>query len=327
MTPPRRILTIDGGGLKGMIPAAFLAQIEEQVGKPLHQYFDLIVGTSTGGIIAAGLAVGFTAEHIAGIYREAGPRIFPTLNWLSRARLWSTGLVRTKYPTARLRCELEKQFGKREIATAKTRLVIPSWDRSAQREYVWKTRHCGRFRSDHTKPILDALISTASAPTYFSSSPRHGGTGLIDGGVWANNPMLIAAIEALGILKWAPESIHMLSLGCVREDDIAPESGGLLHWAFPGVSLLMQAQSRLAIGGTYLLTGDRPNSPKRVFRIEASAPKGHFTLDGAHAIPEMERLGHSLARTYLDQVKPIFFNEPAPTFRPLPVDAADDEVS
>ena len=271
--------------------------------------------------------MGLRADGIASIYRDAGPRIFPTLSWASRAWVWTAGWVRTKYPTARLRAELQSQFGDRQIGEAQTRLVVPSWDRTAQREYVWKTRHCGRFRSDHTKPIVNALISTASAPTYFSCASRHGGTGLVDGGVWANNPMLIATIEALGVLKWAPESVHMLSLGCVREDEIPPESGGLIRWARPGTTLLMQAQSRLAIGGTYLLTGDRPNSPRRIFRIEATAPKGYFSLDGAHALSEMEGLGHSLARQYLDHVGPIFFNGPASPFKPLPVDAADDDLA
>lgn len=325
--PRRRILTIDGGGLKGMIPAAFLANVEAQLGQPLHQYFDLIVGTSTGGIIAAGIALGMPAEHIASIYRDHGPRIFPTLTWRSRARLWFAGLTRAKYPTATLRKVLNEQFADLRIGESKTRLVIPSWDRTAQREHVWKTRHCGRFRNDFAKPIVEALVSTASAPTYFSSAPGHGGTGLVDGGVWANNPMLVATVEALGVLKWNPASVQMLSLGCVREDDIPPESGGLLRWALPGVNLLMQAQSRFAIGGAYLLLGDRPNSPRRILRIEASAPKGHFSLDGASGLPEMERLGGSLGRNHLDQLRPIFFDVPTIAFRPLPADAKDEEVS
>lgn len=310
-----------------MIPAAFLAEIERHVDRPLHEYFDLIVGTSTGGIIAAGLAFGLRAEQIASIYRDAGPRIFPTVTRLSRAWLWSVGWVRTKYPTDQLRRELVAQFKDWKIGQARTRLVIPSWHRTGQKEYVWKTRHCGRFRGDYQEPVVEALVSTASAPTYFSSAPRHGGTGLVDGGVWANNPMLIATIEALGVLKWAPESIHMLSLGCVREDDIAPESGGLLRWARPGAALLMQAQSRLAIGGTYLLTNDRPNTPQRIIRIEATAPKGYFSLDGSHALKEMERLGKSLARDRLDQVNPLFFSHPATAFQPLPPGAPDDAIS
>ena len=203
----RRILTIDGGGLKGMVPAALLAELEQHVDRPLHEYFDLIVGTSTGGIIAAGLAFGLRASEIVKIYRDSGPRIFPAVNW--RARLWlgMAGLVRAKYPTSVLRAELTRHFGDARIGAARTRLVIPSWNPTGQGVYVWKTRHCGRFRVDHRQPIVDALVSSASAPTYYSSSLETGGTGLIDGGVWANNPMLMATVEALGVLRWNAEDV------------------------------------------------------------------------------------------------------------------------
>lgn len=166
----RRILTIDGGGLKGMVPAAMLAEFEKQISRPLYEYFDLIVGTSTGGIIGAGLAMGYRAEEIVQFYHESGPRIFPTLKWLSRVRLRATGWVRAKYPTGVLRTELEKRFGAARIGEARTRLVIPSWNPTGQGVYVWKTRHCGRFRMDHKRLIVDALVSTASAPAYLRVS-------------------------------------------------------------------------------------------------------------------------------------------------------------
>jgi uncharacterized protein len=238
-----------------------------------------------------------------------------------------TGLARAKYPTSVLRAELEKHFATTTIGTARTRLVIPSWDPVAQTVHVWKTRHCGRFRMDHKKPIVDALVSTASAPTYFSSSPEMGGTGLIDGGVWANNPMLLAVVEALGVLQWRPESIRMLSLGCVREDFIAPEGGGKLRWAIPASQVFLQGQASGSCGGAYLLLGDRPNTPERVFRLEATAPKGHFSLDGADGLRKMKALGESLARHRLDQLLPIFFDKPAEPFVPIPDGALDSAIS
>jgi predicted acylesterase/phospholipase RssA len=323
----RRILTIDGGGLKGMVPAAFLATIESHVERPLHEYFDLIVGTSTGGIIAAGLAMGKSAREIVALYKESGPLIFPTVKLYSRLWLGLTGLVRAKYPTAMLRERLEKYFPNMIIGDARTRLVIPSWDPRRQSVYIWKTRHCGRFRTDHSKSIVEALIATASAPTYFASAPDMGGTGLIDGGVWANNPMLVAAVEAAGVLRWDVESVRMLSLGCVREDNIPPSSGGCLRWASEGPRLFMQGQGSGALGGAYLLLRDRPLRPGRVFRIEASAPKGYFTLDGAAALEEMQLLGESLARSHLDQVRSVLSGPPAVPFRSLPADAPDDAIA
>ncbi|WP_298217943.1 CBASS cGAMP-activated phospholipase [Halothiobacillus sp.] len=323
----RRILTIDGGGLKGIVPAAFLAELEKQVERPLHEYFDLIVGTSTGGIIAAGIACGMRAEEIVDIYKKSGPRIFPTGNWFTRLKLWMNWVVRTKYPTSVLRAELEHHFQEALIGDARTRLVIPSWNPTGQGVYIWKTRHCGRFRLDHSKPIVEALVSTASAPTYFSSSLKRGGTGLIDGGVWANNPMLVAAVEAVGVLGWNAHDVYMLALGCIKEDYIPPSGGGLLRWALPAPTVFMQGQSSGAVGGTYLLLGDRPNAPERVFRLEASVPSGKFALDGANNLDQMERMGRDFARQRLDHLLSLFFRDQVTPFVPLPKEALDEEVA
>jgi hypothetical protein len=323
----RRILTIDGGGLKGIVPAALLAELETQVDRPLHEYFDLIVGTSTGGIIAAGLAIGMRAQEIVRLYRESGPRIFPTLHWRSRVWLRMAGMVRAKFPTAVLRAELEKHFHDEIIGKASTRLVIPSWDPAGQCVHVWTSRHCGRFRLDHNKPIVDALVSTASAPTYFASTRASGGTGLIDGGVWANCPMLLAAVEALGVLQWSPDTVQMLALGCVKEDFIPPANGGWLQWMLPASRLFLQGQESVAVGGTYLLLGDRPNAPQRVFRIEARAPGDRFSLDGTAGLEMMEQMGRALARHHLEVLLPKFFVSPAIPFQPLADDVPDTAIS
>jgi hypothetical protein len=323
----RRILTIDGGGLKGTIPAAFLAAIEEQTKRPLYEYFDLIVGTSTGGIIAAGLAMGMSAREILEIYEKDGPHIFPTTTCYSRALIWIKGWVRAKYPTSVLRSTLTRHFGATRIGEARTRLVIPSWEPEGQTVHVWKTRHCGRFRFDHKRQVVEALVSTASAPTYFASSLRSGGTGLIDGGIWANNPMYVAAVEALGVLKWRPEALRVLALGCVREDYVPPDGGGRLRWAPVAPELFLQAQSRSSLASTCLLLNDRSNPPERIFRIEASAPKDHFQLDNASQIPTMRSLGESLARRYVERLQPIFFGGPATQFVPLPDEADDAAIS
>jgi len=323
----RRILTIDGGGLKGTVPAAFLAAMEEQIERPLYEYFDLIVGTSTGGIIAAGLAMGMPARDILRIYENDGPRIFPTTNWLSEKLVSLTGLLHAKYPTAVLRTTLTEHFQEKVIGDARTRLVIPSWSPTEQTVYVWKTRHCGRFRFDHKRSIVEALVSTASAPTYFASSRKNGGTGLIDGGVWANNPMLIAAVEALGVLKWEATSVHMLALGCIEEDFVPPADGGLFRWAFAAAPLFLQGQSRSSLASTCLLLDDRGNPPERLFRIEPSAPKDYFKLDGAKGIPELKDIGAGLARRWLQKLQPVFFTAPITPFVPLPDDAPDSAIA
>src|SRR5260221_14348328 len=118
----RRILTIDGGGIKGVFPAAFLATLEDEIGKPIADYFDLIAGTSTGGIIAIGLGLGMTAKELLHLYRETGGRIFRRRRFGARA----IGLFRAKYTNAALRTALVGAFGERYLGESKTRLLIPS---------------------------------------------------------------------------------------------------------------------------------------------------------------------------------------------------------
>jgi hypothetical protein len=119
----------------------------------------------------------------------------------------------------------------------------------------------------------------------------------------------------------------MLALGCVREAFVPPSGGGLLRWAKPASQVFLQGQSSGAVGGAYLLLGDRPNAPKRVFRLEATAPTGLYSLDGAAALDSMEHLGQTLARHRMDQLLPLFFEAPVEPIDPLPDDATDSSVS
>ncbi len=107
----KRILSIDGGGIKGVFPASFLATVEESVGGSVADYFDLIAGTSTGGIIALGLRLGFTAKEILSFYESLGPRVFRGNQLLGGVRRLTTG----KYRPDELRKALTDQFGDREL--------------------------------------------------------------------------------------------------------------------------------------------------------------------------------------------------------------------
>src|SRR5437867_798455 len=128
----KRILSIDGGGIKGVLPAAFLAAIEETIGRPIAEYFDLIAGTSTGGIIALGLGLGMSAGDIMHFYEELGPTVF------GGNRLWRTvrraGL--SAYTSAPLRVALEAKFGDRRLGESLNRLVIPSVNLETGEVYI-----------------------------------------------------------------------------------------------------------------------------------------------------------------------------------------------
>lgn len=118
----RKILAIDGGGIKGVFPASFLAHVEDNIDGNINEYFDLIVGTSTGGIIALGLGMGFSAKEILSFYEESGPSIFAGSRLMRLFR--SIGI--SKYNNSNLKESLEKRFGDLRIGESRNRLVIPS---------------------------------------------------------------------------------------------------------------------------------------------------------------------------------------------------------
>ncbi len=228
----RRLLCIDGGGILGTFPAAFLAELEQHLEHPIRSYFDLIAGTSTGGIIGIALALGHSAEEMLGLYEDKGPKIFgqdrgPVGNFVGRRLREIRWLYRNKYDSEALRNALQEVLGDRRIGHARTRLVVPAWNPVAQSVYIYKTAHHPRLRTDYRSLAVDAALATAAAPTYFRQHITQREVGLLDGGVWANNPVAIAAVEAIGVLGWPRESLHVLSLGCLEESYAVPKSAGL----------------------------------------------------------------------------------------------------
>ena len=206
----KRILSIDGGGIRGIFPASFLGTIEEAVGTPIADYFDLIVGTSTGGIIALALGLGWPGTKVVELYNELGPAVFAG----NRLVRFLRHLGWSKYDSAPLRHVLERHFGDKQLGHSVKRLVIPSLNLETGEVHVFKTPHHPRFQLDYKHRVVDVALATAAAPTYFPTHRLAPGIPLIDGGMWANNPIAVAAVEAFGILDWPPTDIRILSLGC-----------------------------------------------------------------------------------------------------------------
>ena len=137
----RRLLCIDGGGILGTFPAAFLAELEQHLDRPIGSYFDLIAGTSTGGIIGIALALGHSASEILSLYEKRGPEIFgqdrsALGNFLGRRLRGIRWLYRNKYGSEALRDALQDVLGDRRIGHARTRLVVPAWNPVAQSVYI-----------------------------------------------------------------------------------------------------------------------------------------------------------------------------------------------
>ncbi len=277
--PPERtfrILSIDGGGIKGIFPACFLRELESKYlnGESIVNYFDLICGTSTGGIIALGLGAGMKASEISKLYIEKGKNIF-------KYRLWKKFLqyLYCPYNIDNLSSVLGSVFKEKKLKESKVHLCIPSFEGSYSEVYVFKTPHHLDFKKDGEEKMVKVAISTASAPTFFKPF-RDSGYIFADGGVWANNPCMIGLVEALSSFDVHRDNIKILSIGCGEIPYIIQNKmitrGGIWHWR-KIINGAMHLQSMNAIGQAGLLIGR--DHLLRVDVPENMLPKNGIALD------------------------------------------------
>jgi hypothetical protein len=314
MSEKRRVLAIDGGGIKGIYPLAFLASVEEKTELKAASFFDLIVGTSTGGIIALGLGLGWSAQELLEMYRSLGKRVFASGMWERIKSAWRHWML-AKYDSEPLRDLLDDSFGEKRLGRSEKRLVIPSANLEEGSVYLYKTAHSPRFREDYQERVVDIALSTAAAPTYFPAHHSSYNIPLIDGGVWANNPSAVGAVEALEILDWERGSVDLLSLSCTSEPfDIGwgQRFGlGRLYWSTKVTDLFMATQASAAHGMTQHLLGK-----DHVVRIDHVVPKGEYGLDTVNKVDQLVALGRTKARHRFPELKEQFFESTASTFEP-----------
>jgi patatin-like phospholipase/acyl hydrolase len=262
-----KILSIDGGGIRGIIPAKILTELEQYIqvqgsGKKIFEEFDLICGTSTGAILAVGLALGIPAGELLKFYKQHASTIFPRWIWnLNKLK----GLYRPLYSNKSLLKALHDVYsmatdGKTALLNdAKTKLCIPSFNGGTGEINVLKTKHTEHYTRDFKIPAHHAALSSASAPVYF---PPHSfkfsnelGAGhnlnMIDGGVFANNPALIGVFEATDKLKCKFKDIKILSLGTGQGKHILKrrwKPPSFRYWLIPNPRLLdivLDSQSQI----------------------------------------------------------------------------------
>ena len=317
----KRILTIDGGGIRGTFPAAFLANLEQDLEHPIGRYFDLISGASTGGIIAIGLALGMTATEILELYENKGPAIFAQTRsglpgWLARRFRGGRWLFwGPKYDAGPLRDALTEALGQQCLGEARTRLMIPAWHPKTQGVYIFKTAHHPRLKTDYKELAVDAAMATAAAPTYFTQHLTANDVGLIDGGLWANNPTGIAVVEAIATLGWPAQDLKVLSIGCLEDIKVVREAYGAARLAPQLASLFMAGQSHGSLGIAHILTGDA-HERRAIYRISQPAPDGFYALDNTRRIRDLKDRAFAEARTQRPILQPEFFGAPAEEFVP-----------
>src|SRR5215211_1475232 len=223
-----RILSVDGGGLRGLVPALLLLDLEERLEaksgerRPLSDYFHLFAGTSTGGLISLGLTArdpeqpdrpSMNAEELVALYRERAAAIFPPRFRLLRLL---RSMVMPKFSNKGLRKAVDEEIGDYLLSTALRDVVVTAYDMTAHEpRYLkrWRAREPGQL--DPT--MADAAMATSSAPTYLPPWPL-GGDALVDGGVFAANPTMAAIAEALDRKRDPPapvglDDLFVVSLG------------------------------------------------------------------------------------------------------------------
>ena len=288
-----KILSIDGGGIRGIIPATILADIERRTKRPIAELFDLIAGTSTGGIIALGLTKPgagnkpqYTAQQIAQLYETDGSTIFSSSIW---HRLYAVGnFLEEKYPSSGIESVLDKYFGEARLKDVLTNVLISSYELEKRFSFFFKSSRA-KQRADYDFPMKKVARATSAAPTYFEplkleAQESPGYYALIDGGVYANNPAMCGYVEAVS-MQTEPCEFLVVSLGTGELTRPIPyedaKDWGLAMWAQPILNVVFDGVSDTVDYQLQELLPPRQDGSRRYYRFQIALDIGNDNLDDA----------------------------------------------
>jgi patatin-like phospholipase/acyl hydrolase len=263
-----RILALSGGGYLGLYSAALLAAIEEQAGEPIGRRFDLIAGTSVGGIIAAAVAFELPLAELVSFFVGRGTEVFSPRAMPSGAvgRLLdlSRSVLGPKYGNATLRAALDERLGDATFAQALHPIVLPAVNVTRSTTKVFKTPHARGSRGDETLRVADAVLAACAAPAYFPSVQIDGAL-YADGGLFAVAPDQVALHEAEHFMGIDLARVRMLSIGTAtrgyRPAEGVDAEAGAVGWLSDGRLILtliavqqqhVQAMMEDRLGNRYL---------------------------------------------------------------------------
>lgn len=307
-----QILSLDGGGIKGLFSSAILTFLEKDLNTDITDHFDLIVGTSTGGIIALGLGLGFRPKAIMEFYLNEGAEIFPPSSWKC-LRAKAKQITKTKYSRQPLETALKKKFSDKLLGHSNKRLVIPSYTLSDDDVYLFKTAHNERFSRDYKVPAWQVALATSAAPTYFPCFNKIDCQRLIDGGIWANNPTMVGFAEAVGVLGINPDNISILSIGTSSELVNRPKNlnrGGFFQWRSHALDIALRAQSLGAVKQVGLIIGK-----DRILRVDPQVPEKLFKMDKITNDEHLAKAAY-VSRQYSPDIEKMFLKHQSPQFIP-----------
>ena len=339
--PRFQILSLIGGGIRGAFITAYLREIEQRLGRPIAESFDLIAGTSTGGIIAAGLSLGMSAEEMHNFYVEHGERIFtprpkykargimrllfPLANYVFQRRTGGSldAAFRARFCPDALQSAFDKGFGNRKLEDVRfTRLIIPTVNLSRGQPYIFRSAHLPEGVQDQELSISDIVVAATAAPTYFPHR-QIGDQAYADGGLWAADPSMLAFCEAMRIKQFCTregidssyetKDIFLLSIGTGRAQySLKPPGGdaGLLYWAPRVADVMGSSQAQGLHLPLKFLIGDRYRHVN--FRMEQK-----WGLDEVEHIPKLFATGEQRASETFEWVKDDFLQHQRDCYVPF----------
>lgn len=335
-----RILSLVGGGLRGAFAIGLLAEFEKQLEHPIGNYFDLIAGTSTGSITACALCHGMTAKQIEDFYHEYSEGIFkPRSEYIPKTVLKPVyGMIKrllakrsinldhffqSRYCPHSLTSALTAGFGDVRLEElSHSRLLVPTVNLTDGRTRVFRTPHLPRTRETDSWRVVDVIIASAAAPTYFPHKRMPDGKAYVDGGLWAIDPGFAALSEAVRITEQCRrmedkpfniQDVWMLSLGTGQSTYSLspPESdAGMLFWGQHVAEVMSISQ----VQGTQLPLRFVLEDRYCQFDFELTDPS--WTLDNIEVTEQLFQLGRQRGKEVFPEVRDTFFAETTHPFVP-----------
>ena len=331
-----RILALTGGGLRGSFAIGILAEFEKRLNRPIANYFDLIAGTSTGSITAASLSYGLTAADVHAFYQKYGHLIFkprepfrpkpvyrPIYSALrnllkNRAGTNLDDFFQSRYCPFALTDSMVEGFGQHTMSDVKhSRLVIPTVNLTDGQTYVFRTPHLPDTRPEYDWNISDIIVAATAAPTYFPHKLMPDGKCYADGGLWANDPGVVALSEAAQIIDRKHHcrgdtlqlaNVHMISIGTGQSSySLTPPGGdaGALYWVRHVAEVMGVSQVQGAKLPLSMMLGDRYRQVD--FPIEDKS----WTLDNLEIMEQLFEMGQQQGRAMFDELSATYFSEAA----------------
>ncbi|MCP5285402.1 MAG: patatin-like phospholipase family protein [Burkholderiaceae bacterium] len=293
--PDFHVLALSGGGYRALYTATVLTELEAAMGRPIASHFDLVCGTSAGGLLALGLAADIPAVELKTLFEKQGSRIFSSRTWLRRALgFW----LQAKHSSAGLREVLTERFRDTTVGDLKHRVLVPAVNYTTGRGQFFKTPHHQTFEFDHRMSLVDVAIATAAAPVYFPLARNNRGV-FADGGLVGNAPGLFGLHEVRTFL--APKQdirVRVLSIGTMTIGATLRGSAsldrGFGRWGGGLFDLVISAQEssvdymlRQSLGDDYYQIDDKatPDQSRDVKELDRVTPGSTNTLRdrGMHA--------------------------------------------